>query len=70
MKGRDSMAKVLIIDDSWLTRKTVFGYLKSNNHECVEATNGAEGITLLDKIKPDCIILDLLMPDMNGLEVI
>lgn len=64
------MAKILIIDDSWLIRKTVSGILKSHGYEYAEASGGKEGICQVIEYKPDCIILDLLMPDMDGLDVI
>ncbi len=64
------MAKVLLIDDSWLTRRGLKGMLKSTGHEIFEAENGKEGINLVLKNPPDCIFLDLLMPEMDGFEVL
>ncbi|MBD3315938.1 MAG: response regulator [Chitinivibrionales bacterium] len=63
------MPRVLIIDDSWLVRHSVFRTLSRNGYEAAEATGGAEGISMFDTFKPDCVILDLLMPDKGGYEV-
>ena len=64
------MARVLIIDDSWLIRKTVAGFLKAHGYEYKEATGGEEGIAFALEYKPDCIFLDLLMPDIDGFDVL
>lgn len=63
------MAKILIIDDSWLIRQTMTGFLKKHGFEYCIAENGIDGVALAEKEKPDCIILDLLMPDLSGFEV-
>ena len=63
------MAKILTIDDSWLIRQTLVGFLKKHDFECIIAENGSQGVDLAEKEKPDCIILDLLMPDLSGFEV-
>ncbi len=64
------MAKILLIDDSWLTRRGLTGMLSSSGHVIIEAENGMQGIDLIEKDPPDCIFLDLLMPEMGGFEVL
>jgi len=64
------MKKILVIDDSWLTRRGIIGILGSDKYEMIEALNGQDGIEKIEKEKPDCILLDLLMPEMGGIEVL
>ncbi len=64
------MACILIIEDSIFTRQSLIGILTVDGNEVLEATNGREGLEKAEKLKPDCIVLDLLMPGMNGLEVL
>lgn len=64
------MANIMIVDDSKLTRNVLQELLISNGHEVIEATNGREAITMIAEQTPDCIVLDILMPEMNGFEVL
>lgn len=62
------MATVLVIDDSDFQRKWIDKTLQNLNHNMLEAGNGKEGLKLLETENPDCIIVDLNMPEMNGIE--
>lgn len=62
------MSKILIVEDSTFQRKRIAGALKSEGHEVVEAANGKEGLKVLGKYNPDCILTDITMPEMNGVE--
>ena len=64
------MAHILIIDDSMYQRLRMRNTLQAGGHELLEATNGREGLEMALSGTPDCIILDLVMPDMGGLEVL
>ena len=64
------MAKVLVVDDSNFQRKWLVKSLHKMGHETVEAADGCEGLKQIDAEKPDCMITDLLMPNMNGLELL
>ncbi len=64
------MAKIVIIDDSWLARRGIMGMLKNEAHEIIEADNGTNGIKAIIETSPDCIILDLLMPELDGFGVL
>ena len=64
------MARILVVDDSWLIRQTVTNFLKRAGHEVILAENGRLGLEKCLAEKPDCMILDLLMPDMGGIEVL
>ena len=63
------MALVLIIDDSMTTRG-LRRLVKGEGHETLEAADGQKGLELADAHGPDCIVLDLIMPVMGGLEVL
>lgn len=61
---------VLVIDDMADVRETLLAYFKGGGFRVLTADSGSAGIRLAQLRRPDVIILDLLMPDMNGLEVI
>ena len=63
--------QILIIDDSMEDREICKRFLskdKQVKYEFIESETAAEGIAILDEIKPDCILLDYLLVDMDGLE--
>lgn len=64
------MARTLIIEDSVFVRRRVAELLRADDNEVLEAANGYEGLDKAEKLKPDIIILDLLMPEMDGFEVL
>lgn len=64
------MALVLVIEDSLLSRRTIAKALQDEHHEIIEAINGTQGLEMATTRHPDCILLDLLMPDMDGREVL
>ncbi|MCD6035555.1 MAG: two component transcriptional regulator, winged helix family [Rickettsiales bacterium] len=65
-----SKPTVLIIDDEPQIRKMIEVTLSACNFKVVEAESGNEGIRLAGSHKPDVIILDLGLPDMDGIEVL
>jgi CheY-like chemotaxis protein len=64
------MAQILIIDDDELFRSMLGATLVQFGHSVLEAGNGAEGLDLFRRTKPDLIITDLVMPKMEGFEVL
>lgn len=62
------MLRIMIVDDNTNTRKLTQAVLKQNGYDTVCACDGEEGLELLDKIHIDLIILDIMMPKMNGFE--
>ena len=62
------MLRIMIVDDNENTRKLTQTVLSQNGYETVCACDGIEGLELLDKIHIDLIILDVMMPRMNGFE--
>jgi len=64
------MAKILIVDDDPDMRLAIASVLKSRSYEVIEARDGKEGLAKLGEDKPDLMLLDLLMPNMDGFAVI
>lgn len=64
------MQRILIVDDSWFQRINIRNLLKQDNYEFLEADNGESAIDLLGKEKVDCVVLDLVMPNVDGFAVL
>lgn len=60
------MKRILIIDDSTFQRKILSSALVAEGYDVIEANDGRAGLETAVKNRPDLIILDLLMPGMNG----
>jgi CheY-like chemotaxis protein len=58
--------KILIIDDSKVSRETLKSLLPASKVEVFEATGGKEGLAIAAKERPNLILLDFFMPDLNG----
>lgn len=58
--------KVLIVEDEERMRILIGDYLKSEGFEVVEAADGAEGIDKFEAQKPDIVVLDIMLPRMDG----
>ena len=63
-------AKVLIVDDSALTRRSLRQILEAAEYEVMEAENGLDALERYFLDKPDVVLLDLVMRGMYGLEVL
>ena len=64
------MPSVLIADDSGTVRKSLAGQFEAEGFTALEAEDGLQTIEKIRSYAPDCVILDLLMPEMGGLEVL
>jgi two-component system, OmpR family, KDP operon response regulator KdpE len=64
------MARILVIDDEPQIRKFLRISLGANGYEVIEAENGQQGIDAAQRGKPDLVILDLGLPDIDGQDVI
>ena len=64
------MARILVADDDPLSIKLLNFRLKSVGHDIIFAVDGGEALEVATKEKPDLILLDIMMPVMNGLQVL
>ena len=64
------MAKILVIDDQEGIRAALRAMLEGIGHEVSEATNGREGLASYRAHPADLVITDIVMPEMNGLDLI
>jgi twitching motility two-component system response regulator PilH len=62
------MAQILIVDDSPTEAHVLRGILERNGFDVETAGNGAEGIALARELKPDLVLMDVVMPGMNGFQ--
>jgi CheY-like chemotaxis protein len=62
--------KILTVDDSKTVRMIVKKTFEPFDCQVIEAVNGVEGLELASSEKPDLIILDITMPDINGIEML
>jgi signal transduction histidine kinase/DNA-binding response OmpR family regulator len=69
IKGQPSKT-VLLVDDDEVTRYILGGELAKLGYRVLEARGGREAIRLIERDTPDAVILDIVMPDMNGFEVL
>lgn len=62
----NGMKKILVIDDDQFFPKTLEAALPKGKYELIHAENGEKGLDVLKETKPDLIILDLMMPQLDG----
>ena len=60
------MAKILVVDDDQDIRLALSIFLESEGHECVLAEDGEDGFRKLSECSPDVILLDYMMPRLDG----
>ncbi|MBN2382003.1 response regulator [bacterium] len=63
-------AKILVADDDKSTRELISIVLEDEGYEVITAINGIETIEKAAKEKPDLIVLDIMMPQMDGYEAL
>ena len=59
----------MVVEDEEKIRKVIIMYLKKEGFNVYETGNGLEALTLVDKVKPDLIILDIMLPGLSGYEI-
>ena len=64
------MSRILVTDDSNFLRRRTCAILKEAGHEVSEAANGNECLAAIAEESPDVLFLDLVMPEMDGFEVL
>lgn len=60
------MLNILIVDDEIRIREVVKEYAKVSGYECKEASNGKEAIEMVKNNDFDCVVLDIMMPELDG----
>jgi DNA-binding response OmpR family regulator len=61
--------KILVVDDEEVILNLIQKKLISNNYDCITASRAKDGLSLAKTAKPDLILLDIAMPDMDGYAV-
>jgi CheY-like chemotaxis protein len=64
------MSHILVIDDDEFFREMLVQMLNNEGHQVTAAEDGVKGLALLQHIRPDVILTDILMPHMDGVEFI
>jgi len=63
------VALVLVVDDDTTVREVVVSYLRAHEHEVSEAADGETALSLAAERRPDLVVLDLMLPGIDGREV-
>ncbi|MCY1282526.1 Regulator of RpoS [compost metagenome] len=66
----NSSATLLIIDDDDVVRASLAAYLEDSGFSVLQAANGLQGLEVFERSKPDLVVCDLRMPQVDGLELI
>jgi two-component system chemotaxis response regulator CheY len=64
------MAKILVVDDAAFMRLRATNLLVEAGYEVVEAENGRVAVEAYLRERPDCVLMDITMPEMDGLEAL
>lgn len=67
--GDNMPHKILVVDDEPATLKLVSGLLEAENYEVVQASDGLEALQVIQREAPDLVVLDVMMPEINGYDV-
>ena len=62
------MARILIVDDSPTETYKLREILEKNGHEVLEVANGADGVAMARSELPDLVLMDVVMPNLNGFQ--
>ena len=65
-----SQGKVLVVDDELEVRQVLQEFLSSRGYDVTTASGGAEAVAMVETVKPDLVLLDVAMPDMDGVETL
>jgi len=68
MRRETEVKRILVIEDNETNMYLIRFILEKSGYEVIEAKDGTSGVDLAIKEKPDLIIMDLQLPDINGLE--
>lgn len=63
-----SAARILVVDDTPANIQTLAATLKSKGYQVIVATNGRQALEVMGRVRPDLILMDIMMPEMDGFE--
>jgi DNA-binding response OmpR family regulator len=69
MSGAARKKRVLVVDDQPMVTRFIEVYLKARGFDVISTNSGREALELVSSSKPDIMLLDIVMPDMDGFEV-
>lgn len=64
------MKRILVVDDEAFVRQAVAEFLTRHGYDVTAAESGSRALELLSEFQPDLVLLDVFMPEMDGLEVL
>jgi two-component system, chemotaxis family, chemotaxis protein CheY len=64
------MSRILVVDDAAFMRMRCTKLLQDNGYDTIEAGNGVEAVQKYKQFKPDGVLMDITMPDMDGIETL
>jgi DNA-binding response OmpR family regulator len=64
------MSHVLVVDDDATVREVVLSYLRAEGYDVSEAADGESALSMVGHERPDLVVLDVMLPGVDGLEVI
>jgi CheY-like chemotaxis protein len=65
-----AISKVLVVDDDLAVRQLVCDVLDAYGYETTAAEDGFTALRLLESVRPDCVVLDIMMPGLDGHSVL
>ena len=68
-KRSEAPLTVLVADDIEASRALLADMVQSFGYRCIQAINGRDALHCIDTLHPDIVLLDLLMPDIDGFEI-
>jgi DNA-binding response OmpR family regulator len=63
------VTRILVVDDDPTVREVVLSYLKAERYEVAEAADGETALSIIGNDRPDLVVLDVMLPGLDGLEV-
>ncbi|MBD3296286.1 MAG: response regulator [Candidatus Omnitrophica bacterium] len=70
MRDRECKGRILVADDEQVVREILIRFFKDKGYVVREAANGRQALAKLEEEKPDVLLLDLKMPDIDGEDVL
>ena len=69
-QGNGTVRRILVVDDEPMVREVLVGYLKRDGYVVEQASTGEEALDLYASTKPDLILLDVMLPEVDGFAVL